>query len=110
MVILDLFQNLKREGQGGASFFTGYDGAFLVADTVDEMRKFFLQRVAFCDVNFLVMDVAVGFRVDQGLLRHVVERDIGVVLENTDFSDDVVCHAAGGQVANRMIGEADTRV
>jgi hypothetical protein len=90
----------------GAAFFAGNKRLFFRADALDEIGEFFLKRVFFLDVDFL--DAV--FRVFHGLFRHVVERDVGIVLKDADFAGDFVVHAAGREAGDCAVLEKDARV
>ena len=110
VAVLDLPRNLKRQSQRVTSFLTGDQRTRAGADAFDEVSQFFFERIGFRDVDFFSMNVAVFFGINLGFLCYVVQRNIGVILKNTDVANHVRCDTAGGEIADGVIGETDTGV
>ena len=135
--MLDLAGDLEGEFEGGGGFASADLGLRAGAGAGDEIGQFALERLHLFDLDRFAHDAFAGeFGDDGGVGGHaeqfaqqraflfvvagqaqqvaalvlVIEREIGVLLEDADLAQFVLADAAGGDVGHAAVLEADAHI
>ena len=102
----DLHGNLEGErGLGAADA-----GRVAGAGALGESGELELERLVLLDLDRLLDDAGIDLAVDFAALVEVVEREVGVVLEDADLAHFLEADAAGGDVGHAAVFKADAGV
>ena len=107
---LDLFGDADGEIEGGGRLASGDAGLDAVAGAGHEGGQLPLKRLALDDLHALPFDRPLLEAEDVSALALVIEREVGVFLEDADLADLVAADAAGGEVGDTAVLEPDPDV
>ena len=85
-------------------------GAWLRARALGEGGQLELQRLVLLHLDLLLGDLRIDLAIDLAALVEVIEREIGVVLEDADLAHLLEADAAGRDVGHAAVFETDARV
>lgn len=109
-IFLNLFDDFERESQGISGRFIGPAETFSALNPREEIFQLFPERLGFLDLDFFMRDLKSIFSENLRTLGLVIERDISIFLEDSDFALSLGREAGSGQVRDRTIFEFDADI
>src|SRR3989338_5778629 len=110
-----LFTDHRRDLKGPQSLFAAHQREAAAPDSVEKRVDLVRHGVSFFDLDRFRPDIAPPCAlprppIDLRPLLVVIDGDVGVRLEKTDFSLALEGHPAGGHVGDAAAGKGDARI